>query len=83
MPSDQTFEQQVQAHVGGLVRVRYDDGGASGLNGKIGLLMNASEAEHDPTLAAPRRIVLLIDGSVKKLFLYPHELEFIGADDAK
>jgi hypothetical protein len=76
MPSDQTFEQQVQAHVGGLVRVRYDDGGASGLNGKIGLLMSVATAR-----VRSAQIEVLIDGSVKILVVYPNEIELIGADD--
>ena len=82
MASEQTFEQQLQSHMGGLVRVRCDDGYANSLNSKIGLLMSASEAERgDPTLAAPMQIELLIDGSVSILLLYPHELELIGAVD--
>jgi hypothetical protein len=50
--------------------------------GKIGLLLSV-----DP---APRWVVedvavvkLLIDGSVRILVVYPHEIEFLGADDAK
>jgi len=78
MPSDQTFEQQLQSHVGGLVRVCYDDGGASSLNGKIGLLMGG--VPDGARWAA--QIEVLIDGSVKILVVYPNELELIGADDA-
>ena len=81
MASEQTLVQKLQPHVGGLVRVRCDDGRASGLNGKIGLLMSVTACKA-PWLS--RAVVeLLIDGSVRSLFLYPDELELIGADDAK
>ncbi len=73
MPSDQTFGQKLQPHVGGLVRVCYDDGGTSGFNGKIGLLMSVA-----PRLARSAQIEVLIDGSVKILVVYPNELELIG-----
>jgi hypothetical protein len=76
MPSDQTFEQQLQSHVGGLVRVRSDGGYANSLNGKIGLLMSVATAR-----VRSAQIEVLIDGSVKKLILYPEEIEIIGADD--
>jgi hypothetical protein len=78
MPSDQTFEQQLQSHVGGLVRVCYDDGGGSGLNGKIGLLMGVTTA-----FAASRAVVeVLIEERVRSLLLYSNELELLPADDA-
>jgi len=80
MPSDQTFEQQLQSHVGGLVRVCYGAWAAStGLNGKIGLLMSVPGAHCDDPLAL--LLEVLIDGSVRSLIVYPHEIELIGADD--
>ncbi len=86
MAREQTFEQKLQPHVGGLVRVRCDDGYANSLNGKIGLLMSASEGRAAPTALragreAPMQIEVLIDGSVRILLLYPQEIELIGADD--
>ena len=79
MPCDQTFGQQLQPHVGGLVRVRYGAWAASsGLNGKIGLLISVADASRRRSA----QIEVLIDGSVRFLLLYPHELELLGADDA-
>ncbi len=80
MPSDQTFEQQLQSHVGGLVRVRYGAWAASsGLNGKIGLLMSVGHLVTDRSA----QIEVLIDGSVRILVVYTDELELLGADDAR
>ena len=83
--SETSFLEQLKSHVGGLVRMcNYGGGGASGLNGKIGLLMSVSEAWRSSRPAeALEQIELLIDGSVRSLIVYPHELEFLGADDAK
>ncbi len=80
MPSDQTFEQQLQSRVGGLVRVRYDDGGASSLNGKIGLLMSADGC-HAACTSNSAVVEVFIEERVRSLLLYSHELEFLGADD--
>ena len=82
MASEQTLVQKLQSHMGGLVRVRCDDGYANSLNGKIGLLMSASEGRAGAGLAAPMQIEVLIDGSVRILLLYPQELELLGSDDA-
>jgi hypothetical protein len=82
--SETSFHEKLNSHVGGLVRVRCDDGYANSLNGKIGLLMSASEGRRSAIrdCGAPMQIEVLIDGSVRILLLYPQELEFIGADDA-
>ena len=82
MPGDQTFEQQLKSHVGGLVRVADVASGrtASVFNGKIGLLLGA---ELRGFTLMSMMVELLIDGSAKKLLLYPGELELLGADDAK
>ncbi len=81
MAREQTFEQKLQSHMGGLVRVRnYAGDGASGLNGKIGLLMSVSEACRSRS-ARTSQIEVLIDGNVRTLYVYPRELELIGADD--
>jgi hypothetical protein len=83
MAREQTFEQKLQPHVGGLVRVRYGAAGAIGedLSGKIGLLMSVVGADGpgDPRRSA--QIEVLIDGSVRSLIVYLHEIELIGADD--
>ncbi len=80
--SESSLLEQLKSHMGGLVRVRCDDGYANSLNGKIGLLMSASEAERDDHyVGEPMQIEVLIDGSVRILLLYPHELELLGADD--
>ncbi len=81
--SELSLHEKLQPHVGGLVRVVTKNSAVDGLSmGKIGLLLSV-----DP---APRWVVedvavvkLLIDGSVRILVVYPHEIEFLGADDAK
>jgi hypothetical protein len=49
-------------------------------NGKIGLLMGVTTA-FSGTNRRSAWVNLLIDGSIKKLLLYPGDLKFIGADD--
>jgi hypothetical protein len=81
MASDQTFEQKLQSHQGGLVRVREVYGGIEiDLKGKIGLLMSASRWHCGPI--GEVQIELLIDGRFCSIEVYPRELEFIGAEDA-
>jgi hypothetical protein len=82
MPSDQTFGQQLQPHVGSLVRVRYDDGGASSLNGKIGLLMSATD-RHAACTSNSAVVEVFIEERVRSLLLYSHEIELLGAVDAR
>ena len=82
MASEQTFEQQLQPHVGSLVRVRYDDGGPNGLNGKIGLLMSVDGCGDAPGRRASAVVEVLIEERVRSLLLYSSELELLGADDA-
>ena len=81
--SETSFHEKLNSHVGGLVRVRFGAWAASsGLNGKIGLLMSASEGRAGAAdRGAPMQIEVLIDGSVRILLLYPDEIELIGADD--
>jgi hypothetical protein len=79
MAREKTFEQQLQPHVGGLVRVRYDDGGANGLNGKIGLLMSVDGCGDGRRASAV--VEVLIEERVRSLLLYSHELELLPADD--
>ena len=62
--------------MGGLVRVCYDDGGTSGLNGKIGLLMSVTACG-----ATSAVVEVLIEERVRSLLLYSNELELLGADD--
>jgi hypothetical protein len=76
MPSDQTFGQQLQPHVGGLVRVCYDDGSTSGFNFKIGLLMSVTAGS--PSSAV---VEVFIEEKVRSLLLYSNELELLGADN--
>ena len=77
MPDDQTFEQRLKSHTGGLVRVVDEAKVDPALRGNIGLLVSARLLYS----RGPVRVELLIDGSVKKLLLYPDELEFLGAED--
>jgi len=81
MPGDQTFEQKLRSHVGGLIRVCYDGWtDHTRLNGKIGLLMSVICARRG--VLGDAQIKLLIDGSVKILVVYPGQIELLGADDA-
>ena len=81
MTREQTFEQQLQPHVGGLVRVRYDDGGTSSLNGKIGLLMSVDGCGDAAGRRASAVVEVFIEERVRSLLLYSHELELLPADD--
>jgi hypothetical protein len=78
MPGNQTFEQQLKSHVGGLVKVVDEAKVDPALRGKIGLALSARAMYS----RGPVRVELLIDGSVRSLLLYSNELEFLGADDA-
>jgi hypothetical protein len=81
MARERTLVQKLQSHRGSLVQVRADPSGdAIDLNGKIGLLMDMCTTAYRPL--GDVRIELLIDGRVRRIYVYPHELEFIGADDA-
>jgi hypothetical protein len=76
-----SFREQLQSHIGGLVRVRLTSMGAwtqiiRNFNGKIGLLVRVDD------LGASRwRAEVFIDGSIETLVFYTGDLEFIGADD--
>ncbi len=78
MPDDQTFEQRLESHTGGLVRLVDEAKVDHALRGKIGLALSAMAMFS----RGPVRVELLIDGSVRILLLYPDELEFLGANDA-
>jgi hypothetical protein len=77
-----SFREQLQSHIGGLVRVRLTSMGAwtrilRDFNGKIGLLVRVDD------LGPSRwRVDLLIDGSIETLVFYTGDLELLGADDA-
>jgi hypothetical protein len=92
MASDQTFEQKLQSHMGGLVRVLYTERRREAARqrpllrldddviGKIGLLLRS---ESRLTLwHTVVKVELLIDGKIKELILLSGELEFLGAEDA-
>jgi hypothetical protein len=77
-----SFREQLQSHIGGLVRVRLDRGGAwsrvlRDFNGKIGLLVRVDYL--GPTRW---RVDLLIDGNIEALVIYTGDLELLGAEDA-
>ena len=76
------FYEQLQSHIGGLVRVRLTSMGAwtrilRDFNGKIGLLVRV-----DDLGPARWRVDLLIDGSIEALVIYTGDLELLGAEDA-
>ena len=80
------FYEQLQSHVGGLVRVcveLFTLGNLWNFSGKIGLLVSAKLAHvwpgEDPEAV---EVELLIYGRVIKHIFYPGELELIGGDDA-
>ena len=83
MTYDQTFEL-LQSRTGGLVRLKLSGLRARNeLHGKIGLLVRADEVDGDGAAGlAVTAVEVLIDGNVHTLYVYPHELEFIGAEDA-
>jgi hypothetical protein len=80
------FYEQLQSHIGGLVRVcpePFTLGNLWNFSGKIGLLVSA-ELIHvwpgeDPDAVG---VELLIDGRVIKHAFYPSELELIEGCDA-
>jgi len=77
-----SFREQLQSHIGGLVRVRLTSMGAwsrvlRDFNGKIGLLVRVDYL--GPTRW---RVDLLIDGSIETIVFYTGDLELLGADDA-
>jgi hypothetical protein len=81
--SETSLIEQLQPRVGGLVRVVTKNSAVDGLSmGKIGLLLSA-EAESLWVVEDVAVVKLLIDGSVRILVVYPHEIELIGAEDAK
>jgi hypothetical protein len=80
-----SFREQLQSHIGGLVRVRLTSMGAwtqiiRNFNGKIGLLVRVDDLGA-PSAAGRWRAEVLIDGSIETLVFYTGDLEFIGADD--
>jgi hypothetical protein len=78
MPGKQTVEQ-LQSHVGGLVRVPIDASLMSlqDIKGGVGLLVSIEQTTH------PRwgivQLDLLIGGRLRTLQVYPGVLELIGA----
>ncbi len=73
------FLPQLQSHRGGLVRFVCDfylpvrGGQFQFLSSKIGILIDARAA-----VVAPAVVSLLIDGSVKEIYVSPGQLELIG-----
>jgi len=87
MPPETGFIERLLSHRGGLVRVRpgaWRDSRATTreFDGKIGLLMGTFPAFGAGISVDAQWVELLIDESIKNIFLYPDELEFLGADDA-
>ena len=79
MLSSQDFIQRLKSHRGGLVRFTGDfylpDSPPQSLSSKIGILIDARAAW--PGSARPV-VSLLIDGSVKEIYVAPGQLELIG-----
>jgi hypothetical protein len=71
---DASFYEQLQSHIGGLVRVKsttYSD-----LIGKIGLLTAAWPASGHPREDAAL-VDLFIDGRLRSLYVYTYEVDFL------
>ena len=83
MSLDASFYEQLQSHVGGMVRVvrgvRQPIFGE--LVGEIGILLSIDERWRKSLLFLVR-INLFIGGSIRALDLERDEIELIGADDA-
>jgi hypothetical protein len=77
--SEYHFHSRLKSHRGGLVRFVGDfylpvqDCQLQSLSSKIGILIDAKEA-----VVAPAVVSLLIDGSVKEIYVAPGLLELIG-----
>jgi hypothetical protein len=83
MSLDASFYEQLQSHVGGMVRVvrgvRQPIFGE--LVGEIGILLSIDGRWRNSLLGLVR-ISLFIGGSIRALDLERDEFELIGADDA-
>jgi hypothetical protein len=82
--SEPSFHERLQSHRGGLVRVSRRGPvvwGSKKVSSKIGLLMSVTAGAGWDGREGAQWVELLIDGSVRSLFLYPDEIELIGADD--
>jgi len=83
MSLDASFYEQLQSHVGGMVRVvrgvRQPIFGE--LVGEIGILLSIDGRWRNSLLGLVR-INLFIGGSIRALDLERDEIELIGADDA-
>jgi len=75
MAREKTFEQQLQPHVGGVVKV-IRGGIYCEHVGKLGILLEVSSSQRAAW------VNLLIDGKIRLLYVHSGDLEFIGADDA-
>ena len=82
MSLDASFYEQLQSHVGGMVRVvrgvRQPIFGE--LVGEIGILLSAEGRRYWNSLLSLVRINLLIGGSVRTLDLLESEFELIDAE---
>ena len=83
MSLDASFYEQLQSHVGGMVRVVR--GVRSPISeefvGEIGILLSVDDRWRNSLLRLVR-INLFIGGSIRALDLERDEIELIGADDA-
>jgi hypothetical protein len=78
--SESSFHERLQSHRGGLVRVSRRASvmwGSRELSSKIGILVEAGSVLYD----GGAWVDMLIDGKIRPLYVYPGDLEFIGADD--
>jgi hypothetical protein len=81
---DNSFYEQLQSHVGGMVRVVRGVGqhpNFEELVGEIGILLSIDDRWRNSLLSLVR-INLFIGGSIRALNLEPDEIELIGANDA-
>ena len=72
------FLEQMLSRVGSIVKFTTELEVYPEMIGKIGLLMDVDRID-DPASVVLAEV--LVDGSVKEIYVIPGDLEFIGADD--
>jgi hypothetical protein len=72
------FLEQMLSRVGGLAKMTTELEVYPEMIGKIGLLMDVYRVDGAGSVVLAE---VLVDGSVKEIYVIPGDLEFIGADD--
>lgn len=74
------FKLKLVGHIGSLAQVSPEYYIAN-LQGKIGVIVAVADGPEDiPAVdGGVQRVTLLIDGDLKDVFFYPHEVQILGA----